>query len=175
VALGEWLLEHVYCPLTRVLLLMFTAFLIFPLIVHKTSYSGLIELLLSADFLVNMVNILFVSSLLLSFPPAIRHPALAMPLLGCIALALIYRHQTVVPNAVQISWWPELGILIRILTLMLLTYVFSRWSTHHISLWLDFRFNVTGSRHLVLDIHYLILQIPIMLAYGHGLIRQNAT
>ena len=169
VTAGEWLLEHVYCPLTRVLLLMFMAMLIFPLIVRQVSYGELMQLLSSTDFLINMLNILFVASLLLYFLPLLSHPALAMPILGCIAIGLIFLHQIALPRAIQIAWWPAMPELIRILVLMVASYLFTRWSTHHISMWLDYRFNVTGSRHLVQDIHYLILQMPILLAYGHSL------
>ena len=169
VAAGEWLLEHIYCPLTRVLLLMFMAFLIFPLIIQQIGYSDLLELILTQDFLLNMVNILFVSSLLMSFLPLINHPALAMPLLGCIAIGLIFLHQQVMPTSLQVSWIPGMAEFTRIVVLMVLSYLFSRWSTHHVSLWLDYRFNITGSRPLVQDIHYLILQMPILLAYGHSL------
>ncbi len=169
---GEWLLDHVYCPLARVLLLMLMAFLIFPQIVIGTDYGELIELFGSQDFLINMVNILFVASLLLSFIPWLGHLALAMPILGAIATGLIFTHRISIPTGVEIDWIPGWFGLLRILALVLLGHLFSRWSSQQISLWLEYRYNVTRTRALVLEIHYLILQIPILLAYGHSLYQQ---
>ena len=63
IALGEWLMDHVYCPLAKVLLLMLMAFLLYPMIVVSASYSTLFALFFNHDFLVSMLNILFLSSL----------------------------------------------------------------------------------------------------------------
>ncbi len=170
---GEWLLEHVYCPLAKVLLLMLMAFLLFPLVVEQTRYSDLINLLMQQNFIINMVNILFVSSLLLSFLPAINHPAFAMPLLGCIAIGLIFMHQVVLPSFPEIEWIPAFGALVKIFILMVFSYLVGRWLSNHLSSWLDYKYNVTGSKELVTDINHLIFQMPILLAYGHSLQSQT--
>lgn len=168
-ALGEWLVEHVYCPLAKVLMLMFMAFSLFPLIVESTSYSDLINLFMKYDFVMNMLNILFVSSLLVSFLPGFNHPALALPVLGCIAVGLIFLHQVVIPSMPDVHWIPPFATSVKIIVLIILSYLLTRWLTMQISTWVDYRFNITGSKPLIVDINYLILQMPILLAYGHSL------
>lgn len=175
ISIGEWLLEHIYCPLIRVLLLMTMAFLIFPLIVESARYSDLARLFMRTDFLINMLNILFVTSLLVTFIPGIRHPALSIPVLGCIAISLIFLHQVMIPNQLEINWAPPFAIGMRIFVIVCISYFCIRWITHHLSLWLDYRFNITGSKPLVRDTSYVIFQIPVLLAYGHSLHTQTVT
>lgn len=169
IALGEWLLEHVYCPLTKVILLMFMAFLLFPLIEISTTYSDLVNLFMKYEFVMNMLNILFVTSLLVSFLPGLNHPALALPMLSCIAIGLIFLHQIAIPFLPDINWIPPLSASVKIVVLIVISYILTRWLSIQISSWVDYRFNITGSKILVTDISYLILQMPILLAYGHSL------
>jgi hypothetical protein len=116
-----------------------------------------------------MVNILFVASLLFAFLPIFNHPALAMPLLGCLAIGLIFFHQVVLPANIDIFLFPSLAISIKLLTLMIISYLICRWLTNKLSPWLDYHYNITGSKALVSDTSYLIFQMPIMLAYGQSL------
>ncbi|MDJ0832327.1 MAG: hypothetical protein QNJ69_02325 [Gammaproteobacteria bacterium] len=169
IALGDWLFDHVYCPISKVLLLILMAFLLFPLILPSSDYPGLLALFQQPDFLINMINILFVSSLLLSFLPVLSHPALAMPLLGCIAFGIFYLHQVVLPQAIDISWVPGLSASVKLIALVIGCYLLCRWLNLQISQWVDDRFLVTGSIRLVSDINYLIFQTPVVLAYGHSL------
>ncbi len=169
IALGDWLFDHVYCPISKVLLLILMAFLLFPLILPSSDYPGLLALFQQPDFLINMINILFVSSLLLSFLPVLSHPALSMPLLGCIAFGIFYLHQVVLPQAIDISWVPGLSASVKLIALVIGCYLLCRWLNLQISQWVDDRFLVTGSIRLVSDINYLIFQTPVVLAYGHSL------
>ena len=166
---GEWLLEHAYCPLAKALLLLFMAFLLFPLIVKSSSYSELAGLFMQADSVINMLNILFVSSLLLSFLPGLSHPALALPLLGCISIGLIFMHQVAIPLLPEVSWIPSFAASFGIVALIVLSHLLTRWLTPRISGWADYHFNIADSKTLISDINYLILQMPILLAYGHSL------
>lgn len=172
---GEWLIQHIYCPVAKVLLLMLMAFLLFPLIIEFTSYSNLAALFLHKDFLINMVNILFISSLLLSFIPVFSHPGIAMPLLGFIATALIFMHVIVIPGAIDISWIPSFSASSKIFILIVIGYMSCRWSTNQLSQWVDVRFNVSDSKGLVSDSIYLIFQMPVLLAYGQALQVQTAS
>ena len=169
IASGEWLTEHIYCPLAKVLLLMAFAFLLYPLVYISITYSDLLKLFIKQDFLLNMLNILFVASIILAILPLLNHPAIAMPLLSCIALMLIFKHQTMLPQQLQVELIPDLWLSIKLLVLMVLSYLLSRWLTQHLSQWIDYRYNVIGSKSLVSDSSYLILQMPVMLAYGQYL------
>lgn len=168
IALGEWLVDHVYCPLAKVLLLMFMAFMLFPLIVETSNYRDIAGLFMQADFLMHTINILFVSSLLVSFLPGLSHPALALPVLGCIAIGLIFLHQGL-PSQPEVNWIPSFASSIKIVVLIVFSYILTRWMTIRISMWADYRFNISDSKVLVRDINYLVLQMPILLAYGHSL------
>ncbi|MBL7000798.1 MAG: hypothetical protein ISR73_13115 [Gammaproteobacteria bacterium] len=174
IAAAEWLMEHVYCPLAKVLLLMLMAFLLFPMIFTDISYSQLSQLFLQTSFLINMLNILFFCSLLFTFLPLLSHAAIAMPVLGCIATGLLFLHQIAIPSQLDFSWLPSSTAAGNILLLMLLTHLISRWLNNKVSEWVDLRFIVTGSKVLITDINYLIFQIPVVLAYGKGLTLQLA-
>jgi hypothetical protein len=169
IEIGDWLLEHIYCPLAKVILLMFMAFLLFPAIVDSTGYRDLIHLFTQWDFVISMLNILFIGSLLLTFLPAINHPAIAMPLLGCIAIGLIFLHQLVIPHESEVEWIPAFTVSVRIVLLIVFGFLVIRWMTHHLRLWLDYHFNISGNKALVMDTLYLIFQLPVLLAYGHSL------
>ncbi len=166
---AEWLMEHVYCPVARVLLLLLIAFMMFPLIVESTSYADLLNLFVEKDFLINTINILFVASLLFAFIPFFNHPAIAMPLLGCIAIGLLFFHQVIIPQNTDIQLFPSIGTSFRIVLLMIAGYLICRWLSNHLADWIDYRFNVTGSKSLVSDSSHLVFQMPVMLAYGHSL------
>ncbi|MBC8209584.1 MAG: hypothetical protein H8E21_00855 [Gammaproteobacteria bacterium] len=174
IAAAEWLMEHVYCPLAKVLLLMLMAFLLFPMIFIDISYSQLSQLFLQTSFLLNMLNILFFCSLLFTFLPLLSHPTIAMPVLGCIATGLLFLHQIAIPSQLDFSWIPSSTAAGHILLLVLLTHLISRWLNNKVSEWIDLRFIVTGSKALITDINYLIFQIPVVLAYGKGLTLQLA-
>lgn len=148
---------------------MLMAFLMFPLIIQSMTYSELFKLLTKPDFLINMVNILFLSSLLFSFLPVLSHPGVGMPLLGCIATALIFLHKIVLEQQLDISWLPSFNASIKIIIIIVITYLINRWLTRHVSEWVDHRFIVSDSKVLVADINHLIFQMPVVLAYGHSL------
>lgn len=170
---AEWLTEHVYCPVAKVLLLMLMAFLLFPLMIESTSYSQLFQLFFKPDFLINMLNILFFSSLLFTFLPGLNHPAFAMPILGCIATGLLFMHQVAIPAQIDFSWLPDGSAFLRIVFLMILTYMISHWMNETVSQWVDLKFMVTESKNLITDINYLIFQMPVVLAYGQSLALQT--
>ena len=172
IATGEWLMEHIYCPVAKLFILIIMAFTLMPLIINTISYEDLLMLFKKKDFLINMLNILFVSSLILTFLPLLNHPAIAMPLLGCMAIALFSSHAMTLSNGQEIQWLPSLVDISKLLLLMLVGYWICRWLTQHLSLWIDFNYNVTGSKALVSDSSHLIFQIPVMLAYGNSLIPQ---
>jgi len=174
IAAAEWLMEHIYCPLAKVLILMLMAFLLFPMIFIDISYTQLVQLFLQSSFLISMLNILFFSSLLFTFIPILRHAAIAMPVQGCIATGLLFLHQIAIPAQLDFNWLPSATAAGNILFLMLLTHLISRWLNNRVSEWVDLRYIVTGSKALITDINHLIFQIPVVLAYGKGLTLQLA-
>lgn len=169
---GVWLVEHIYCPLAKTLILMCMTLLLFPLMVKGVGYTQVSELFVDTSYLTNMMNILFVSGLLFTFFPLLSHPAVAMSGLGCIATAiLLYSYYNPAPQQ-DFSFLPDIQDSLKILILIIASYWANRWVIDQISTYIDNRYIVTGSKALVSDISYLILQIPIMLAYAHSLHRQ---
>lgn len=166
---GEWLVEHIYCPLARVLLLIFCAFLLFPLIHSSTGYKDLLTVFFLQDFLINLVNILFAGSLIISFLPILNHPSVALPILSCITIALLFQHHLALPRGIELSWISDIAVVGKMLLIAVITGLAARWLNREIAEWVDNRFIVTGSIAMVADINYLILQIPIVLAYGASL------
>ncbi len=170
VILAEWLSEHVYCPLLRVFLIMVMAFLLYPLMMPDSDYEQLAGLFLEHKFLVNMLNILFLASLLFSFLPLLSHPAIGLPLLSCIATGIFFKHQYALPHGLEFHAIPSPLIAVKIIALMLLSYWITGWMNRRIAQWLDLKLMLSDSENLVADINYLIFQMPIVLAYGQGLI-----
>lgn len=175
VSAGEWLVEHIYCPISKTLILMCMTLLLFPLIVESASYQQVMELFVERQYLTNMMNILMVSSLIFSFFPLLNHPAVAMPALGCIATAiLLHSYFTLAPDQ-TVSFIPNLQVVLKMLVLITLIYWVNRWLIDVISIYIDQRYMVTGSKPLVSDVSYLILQIPVILTYAQSLILEYRT
>ncbi len=172
VTAGEWLVEHIYCPITKTLILMCMTLLLFPLIVEGANYQQVMGLFVERQYLTNMMNILMVSGLIFSFFPLLNHPALAMPVLGCIATAILLNSYFALTAEQVVNFIPDLHTLMKILALIIATYWANRWIIDKVSSYIDDRYIVTGSKTMVSDVSYLILQIPVMLAYAQSLINE---
>jgi len=170
VAVAEWLTEHIYCPLLRVMLIMLMAFLLYPLMIPASNYDQLASLFSEHGFLINMLNLLFLASLLFSFLPLVSHPAIGLPLLSCIATGIFFKHQYAIPHGLEFDGWLAPLIALKIIALMLLSYWITGWLNRKIANWVDFRFMLRDSENLIADINYLVFQLPIVLAYGQGLL-----
>lgn len=169
---GEWLLEHVYCPFARVLMLILMVYLLMPLIQQQHDYTQLFSLFLRPDFLINMTNLLFLSSLIFSFIPVIGHPALAMPILGCMSTAVFFKHANGLAEAESFNGVPALDEVLKLLLIAIILYLLARWLNNKLSEWADHRFIITGSKEVITDINSLVFQVPIILAYGKSLALQ---
>jgi hypothetical protein len=172
VTAGEWLVEHIYCPVTKTLILMCMTLLLFPLIVEGADYQQVMDLFVERQYLTNMMNILMVSGLIFSFFPLLNHPALAMPLLGCIATAILLNSYFALTTDQVVNFIPDLHTLMKMLALIIATFWTNRWIIDKVSSYIDDRYIVTGSKTMVSDVSYLILQIPVMLAYAQSLINE---
>ncbi len=172
VSAGEWLVEHIYCPITKTLILMCMTLLLFPLIVETADYQQVMDLFVERQYLTNMMNILMVSGLIFTFFPLLNHPAVAMPVLGCIATAILLNSYFTLSSEQVVSFVPGFRNLLKILVLITLSYWANRWIIDRVSSYIDHRYMVTGSKTMVSDVSYLILQIPVMLAYAQSLINE---
>ena len=170
---GEWLVQHIYCPLLRILVLVAMTLLLFPTMVSTTSYSDLTGLFMDQAYLTNMVNILMVTGLLITFLPLLNHPAVAFPTMGCIATAILFNRYFNPTGTENFSLLPLPGQAVKILVITIVVYWLGRWMIQHLSTYFDRRYIVSGSKVVVTDIVYMVMQIPVMLSYAQGLLLRN--
>ena len=171
---GEWLTQHIYCPLIRICILVCMTLLLFPMMVPSASYAEMAALFTDQSYLTRMVNILMVTGLLLTFFPLLQLPALSLPIMGLVATAILIDRVYADLLTDVFTLFPTAGDAIKILALMIGVYWVGRWLIEQLSTYVDHRFIVTGSRLVITDIVYLILQIPIMLAYANSLLTRNS-
>jgi hypothetical protein len=173
VHVSVWVLEHIACPIIRILVLLIVVAQIYPVI---NADSGGVEFwkLVSQPGLFNdLINILFFAGLLLSFLPIVSHPVFALPVQSILAIAVIFNWQYAnAGHAIQLL--PSLATMLKIFAYMLMAYFVTRESSLYLSRWIDRRFAIEGSIRLVSDAIYLALQIPVMLIYCYFLRLQIA-
>jgi len=173
ISVSEWLLDHFYCPAGRVLLLILATLLLWPQIDPRLDYAQMLHLLGDDEFLINSLNIIFLSSLVLSFIPLLGHPAIGLPILSALATAVVARH--VLPELPDPArWWPDAGTALKLLVVAAgghlgVRSLAGRWSRAY-----DDHFLVEGSIRLFNDWLYLLLQVPLILIYGAGLMSWQA-
>ena len=163
---GEWLTDHIYCPAVRTSLLVIMTLLLFPIMVEPAGYGDVKALFLTQDYLTNLLNILFVTGLLSSFIPGLRHPALAMPLRACIASAILLQQYYSDSPPETLGWLPDVAGAIKVMVLIILLGWLVSAAIDPVSTAIDHYFLVSGSKLMVSDTLYLIAQTPIMLAYA---------
>ncbi len=165
VATTRWVLEHVFCPLTRLLVLLIVTSLVYPAVDAASGSADFWRLLADSNQGRDLVNLLFFGGLALAFVPVINHPLFVLPLQSMLTIALVFHWQYIEAEA-SISLFPSLLTLLKIFIYMLLAYFVTREASIRLSRWIDNRFTIEGSIRLVSDMIYLPLQIPVMLIYG---------
>jgi len=159
-----WILEHVVCPMIRILVLLFVVSLVYPAIDAQASSLEFWQLLGQQGQFNSLLNILFFAGLLLTFLPLVSHPVFALPIQSILTIALVFSWQYAgLVDKHQLL--PSLATSAKIVGYMLLAYFVTRESSIRVSRWLDHRFHIEGSIRLVADAIYLVLQIPVILIY----------
>jgi hypothetical protein len=159
-----WILEHIVCPIIRIIVLLSVVSLVYPAIDEHSSSLEFWHVLGQQGQFNDLLNILFVAGLLMAFVPLLNHPVIALPLQSMLTIALVFSWQyaEVVP-ALQLL--PSPAVWLKIFGYMLVAYLVTRESSVALSRWIDRRYAVDGSIRLVADAIYLVLQIPVMLIY----------
>ena len=159
-----WILEHVVCPIIRILVLLFIVSLIYPAIDAQSSSLEFWKVLGRQGQFNDLLNILFFAGLLLAFIPVVNHPVFALPIQSILTIALVFSWQySNQLDSVQLL--PDITALLKVIAYMLLAYFVTRESSLYLSRRLDHKFAIEGSIHLLSDAIYLTLQIPLMLMY----------
>jgi hypothetical protein len=159
-----WFLEHVFCPLVRVLILLSVVSQVYPAIDGQSTSIDFWRSLAEGQQLRDIVNILFIFGLLLAFIPVVDHPLFALPLQSMLTIALVFHWQYAAGEA-SITLLPSFATLAKILFYMLLAWLLTRQLSIPLARALDQRFTVSGTIRLVSDTLYMLLQIPVMLIY----------
>jgi hypothetical protein len=167
----SWVLQQVICPIIRLIVLMIIVSLVYPAIDEKISSLDFWRVLGQSGQFSDLLNILFLASLLLGFIPIINHPVFTLPLQSCLAIALVFQWQYahVVDS---LSLFPNIEVILEISGYMMIAYLVTRESSIHISRWIDQKLVISGSIRLVAEAIYLVLQIPVMLMYS-GFLKQQ--
>lgn len=159
-----WILGHIVCPMIRILVLLSVVSLVYPAIDGQSSSIDFWRVLGQQEQFNDLLNILFVAGLMLTFIPVLNHPVLAMPLQSILTIALVFSWQYA-DRIDDLSVLPSLATQLKIFAYMLLAYFVTRHSSVHLSRWLDHKYAINGSIRLVADATYLVLQVPVMLIY----------
>ncbi len=168
-----WILEHVLCPIVRILVLLIVVSQVYPIIDINSSSLDLWHALGQQNQFRDLVNILFIAGLLLAFIPVVNHPVFALPLQSIFTIALVF-HWQYLGSIASMVLFPSTATILKIIAYMTLAYFVTRELSIPLSRWLDRRLVVSGSVRLVADAIYMVLQIPVMLIYCSFLKQQIA-
>lgn len=168
-----WILEHVLCPIMRILVLLIVVSQVYPIIDINSTSLDLWRALGQQNQFRDLVNILFVAGLLLAFIPVLNHPVFALPLQSIFTIALVF-HWQYMDSIASLVLFPSIATILKIIVYMTVAYFVTRELSIPLSRWFDRRFVVAGSVRLVADAIYMVLQIPVMLIYCSFLKQQIA-
>jgi hypothetical protein len=159
-----WILEHVVCPMLRIVMLLAVVSLVYPVIDEQSTTADFWRVLGQQGQFNDLLNILFIAGLLLAFVPLLGHPVFALPLQSMLTIALVFEWQYA-GGGHFVSLLPSLAVFAKIFGYMLFAWFLTREASIRLSRLIDRSFAVDGSIRLVSDAIYLLLQIPVMLIY----------
>lgn len=164
VAPTVWILQHVICPIMRIMVLLIVVSQVYPAIDASIGSLDFWHILLQQGQLNDLINILFFAGLLLAFIPVVSHPVFALPLQGIFTIALVFhwQHQG---GMTALTLFPSMLTIIKIVVYMTLAWYVTRELSAPLARMVDRRLVITGSIRLVSDAIYMLLQIPVMLIY----------
>ncbi|MFZ9038913.1 MAG: hypothetical protein ACO3DT_12725 [Gammaproteobacteria bacterium] len=159
-----WVLEHIICPVMRIIVLLIVVSQVYPAIDENSTSLDFWRILGQQGQFTDIVNILFVAGLALSFIPLLNHPVFALPVQSILTIALVFHWQYLDRIASPVLF-PSAATLLKIVVYMALAYYVTREASIPLSRWVDRKLVVSGSIRLVSDAMYITLQIPVMLIY----------
>ncbi len=160
-----WILEHVICPIIRILVLLIVVSQVYPVIGEAGGSLQFWRVLSEQGQFNHLINILFFTGLALAFLPLVSHPVIALPLQSMLTVAVVFNWQYRELGDTLVLF-PSWATLLKITAYMFLAYFATREASIHLSRRIDLWLHVSGSIRLVSDSIYLLLQIPVILLYG---------
>ena len=168
----RWILEHIICPIIRILVLITIVSQIYPAISVNVDSFDFWRIVFEQKNINHAINILFLASLALAFLPIVNHPIFALPIQSSLTIALVFNRRFATQIETAITFIPDLATSVKILGFTAVGYFVTREISISLSRWLDELLIINGSIRLVSDAIYLVLQIPVMLIYCQSLKRQ---
>jgi len=161
---STWILEHILCPIIRIVVLLIIVSQVYPAIETNATSADFWNIVGQQGQFGDLLNILFIAGLMLAFIPVVNHPVFALPLQSMLTIALVF-HWQYIESISNLVIFPSAATILKIVAYMLLTYFVTRQSSIQVSRWIDHRLAVSGSIRMVSDAIYLLLQIPVMLIF----------
>ena len=169
---AAWIIQHITCPIFRTLVLIIIVGLVYPVI--SSDSTSFWEVVFQKNHFNHVINVLFFGALILGFLPLVDHPVFSLPIQSCLTVALVFNWQFGYLLEQAIIFLPGIVVLAKIGFYMVAAYFLTGEISVGISRWLDQRFHISGSIHLVADAIYLVLQIPVIWLYCNYLKAQLA-
>jgi hypothetical protein len=161
----QWIIEHIICPIFRVLVLIVIVSQVYPVISSGIDSSGFWSVIFQQNHINHVINVLFFGSLILAFLPLVSHPVFSLPIQSCLTVALIFNWQYGHLLEQPVIFLPGISIWAKIILYMAAAYFVTRECSVWLSRLLDQQLHISGSIRLVADAIYLVLQIPVIWMY----------
>lgn len=171
-----WAFEHVFAPLLRALYVAGFVLLAYPSLYGVRSAPAIADLVAGGSLrLTNLVNVLFVVSLLLPLLlPNFRRTALLVPAQGLLATAMVFSWYTDYIGAASIGWWPGMAPALAIAVMVVIGHRLALETGLVLGDRADAWFGTDGLRRVLPHAAELVAQLPAVIYYGLSLGRQIA-
>lgn len=172
----QWSWDQIFSPLIRAILLVVFVYLAYPGLFGLRVAPSLFDLFASSDArLEPVIGTLFFVGFAASLIPGLgKHPALVLPLQGCLASGYFFFWLTAYLGVTTASLWPGLDVF---LGMLIVSYTGHRIAGHlggFISTCLDGERETLDYDRIAVLVVALLVQIPLVLLFGFGLGRQLA-
>ncbi|MFA5530585.1 MAG: hypothetical protein WDA11_07950 [Thiohalomonadaceae bacterium] len=159
--LTDWLLEHVYVPLSRAACIVLFVAAAYPLLFGTVQAPWLFEVLGDGERRVStLLNLAFIASLLLPLIPVLGDRlALVLPL-QAIATSALLLHWTAASAGAHVSLWPGSDVVLVLLVLVALGEPLARATARF---WAMVR--AEREEPWIAETALLMLQVPVILTY----------
>ncbi len=172
----HWAFDHIAQPLLRAAILVAFVLTAYPALYGAHVAPALAVLLEQGSLrLTNLLNVVFLCSLVLPLLPPFRNRvALAVPVQGLIAVAVVFGWYTQYLGATAASWWPGWAAALAIAAMAAIAHHIAAEIGHVIGQRIDALRDTTGYDRLTANAIELLAQTPVLLYYGLTLGRQIA-
>lgn len=163
--------DNIGMPLYRALVIAIFVLSTYPIIFGIEQAPELSKLMALGDGrVIDIVNVLFLISLLFPFIPVIgKQTGLILPIQAIACCIMIFSWLAQYHNLNDYHVVPKFSVILLIILLSALTYYIAQWLAHEFGASLDRKFNLDGCQELIAPSIILFLQIPAILIYSFSL------